>query len=79
MPGDEARDKIIDERFATYRQRLGANDATPMVLLGIRHDSRSREITVCITEDCQLSELRRMLMIALQSIDQLIEQKGVMQ
>ena len=47
-PSRETIEQINLERLASWGQKLAANNATPILLLGVGHGDRSGQLNVCV-------------------------------
>jgi hypothetical protein len=50
-PSKEKLEAIVLERLSRWGVRMGEENSTPVLLLGVGHGDRSGQLTVCITED----------------------------
>lgn len=55
------RDKIIEERLGTYRKRMREEHSTPIFCIGIGHDHKSGQWSLCAVEDISQNDLADIL------------------
>jgi len=61
---------ICDERLTRWKELLVADNATPIVLIGVGHEHNSGQIDVCFPTDAHNAEIAAIL---LEAADALLE------
>jgi len=61
-------DSISKQRLYSWKEKLNAEHATPVLLLGVGHDHNNGKIVICVTEDRSDQEIILFLEKALASL-----------